>query len=64
MEPICIRDDSRQFLGVAWIDQVNLHELTERREIKKKLIVPQGLNILEIVVHVTGESSQLAILYG
>jgi hypothetical protein len=29
-----------------------LHKLTERREIEQELVVSQGLDILEVVIHV------------
>lgn len=52
MEPLGISDESGQFFGMAWINQVNLHKLTERREIEQELVVSQGLDILEVVIHV------------
>ena len=52
MEPIRVRDEVRQFLGVGGINQVYLYEFTECRKVKKEFVVSEGLDIFEVVVHI------------
>lgn len=51
-ESISIGDNGGQLFGVRWVDQVDLGQFTEGFEVEEKLLIPQTLDKLEVVVHV------------
>lgn len=55
METIPVRDDSRHLLGVGWIDEIDLGELTQSRKVLEEVLVTESLDIGEIMVHVAEE---------
>lgn len=52
VESVGIGDDRRQFLGVGWVDQVDLRKLAEGFEVDEELVVLETLDELEVMVHV------------
>lgn len=58
LEPTGVRNDRCQFLRIGWIDQVNLRQLAEGFEVKKKFTISERLNELEVVIHVAAERQQ------
>ena len=54
MESISLGDDSGQFLGVRRVDEVDLRELAQGDEVLEEVLVLEGLDVGEVVVHVAG----------
>lgn len=52
VEAVPIGDDGCQLLRVGRVDEIDLRQLSERPEVGKELIVLQGLDVPEVVVHV------------
>lgn len=53
MEAIAVGNDRRHFLGVGGGDEVDLGELAQGGEVLEEILVAQGLDVGEVVVHVT-----------
>lgn len=52
METVSIRNNRSHLLGIRRIDEIDLRDFPQGSEVKQEVAVLQGLDVLEVVVHV------------
>lgn len=57
MEPVAVSDDRGQLLCVRGVDEVDLRQLAQGDEVGEQVRIHERLDVGEVVVHVTAETS-------